>query len=894
MRTILAALTTTAVFGLSSMVHANISVCLTDDLGDPLRRVWVQHWLTDYMTDMGGCVTIITNDTEIDIRVFAQNPVIRMEDGLNFTFAVSREVKVRDGDAPVITAQSQYWRTAELLRNAYNDGLRQFTPWGNREFPSAVVRMPSIGELQAANRGIIRATWPDQSWSTRSWVEGASIYTMGTSVVANGFPLVHLKDDVANDASTLSHELGHALHFSRLSGNLREAMEVTYGLWLASDPVKAHCFARRTQPTVAWIEAFGIFAETLTNSQPGQGQEERLFASLAKRREELVIGTPCVDGDPPFGPSFGADVEGAIVLALFYDYARRSSIGLDFVVTTFVGSEAMDVVGYADYMKRTYGASSHQYRQLVNSLACYGIDVPGTPTVDGQAEGGDEFGAALAVGDFNNDGFQDAAIGSPYEDVGDIDGAGMVSVLYGSQDGLSVLCNCTITEDTLGVPGKAEEGNRFGSALAAGDFDGDGIDDLAIGVPGFARRFVVSLASPDGAIQEIVPAAGRVIVIYGSAAGLDPHVKVHAFAEERGVAAAADSYGASLAAGDFNGDSTIDLAIGVPGNDTAAIDNAGIVHVVFGDEGFGLDATTDQLLSPRANVDFARFGASLATGDFNNDGKDDLAVGAPGERIGNSSSAGRVDLFYGSQFGFVLTRQSWIAGADGIPGTPDTFDSFGASLTFGDFNNDLFEDLAIGVPQDKVGTVERAGSVVVVYGAPRPNILRSELWSLDTNGVGGTSEPGDFFADSLAAGDLNRDGFADLAIGLPKRDVSGNSDAGAVVVLYGRPEHLATRPVTLAGRRVTLTIAVPAGIDGFNSQIWSQDSGSIKSVAEPTDQFGTSLSVGDFNGDGIGDLLIGVPFEGVESQQSAGSVNALHGSAQGVRSGGNEDWSQDS
>jgi hypothetical protein len=894
MRTILATLTTAAVLGLSAMVHANISVCLTDDLGVPLRRVWVQHWLTDYMTDARGCVTIITNDTEIDIRVFAQNPVIRMEDGLNFTFAVSREIKVRDGDVPVITAQSQYWRTAELLRKAYNDGLRQFTPWGNREFPSAVVRMPSIGELQTANVGIIRATWPDRSWSTRSWVEGASVYTMGISVVANGFPLVHLKDDVANDDSILSHELGHALHFSRLSGNVREAMEVTYGAWLLLDPLKAHCFARRTQPTVAWIEAFGIFAEMLTNSLPAQGQEERFFASLAKRREELVIGTPCDENDPPFGPSFGGDVEGAIVLALFYDYARRSSIGLDFVVTTFVGSEAMDVVGYADYIKRTYGASSSQYKQLVNSLACYGIDVPGTPTVDGQAEGGDEFGAALAVGDFNNDGFQDAAIGSPYEDVGDIDGAGMVSILYGSQGGLSVLCNCTITENSSGLPGEAEEGNRFGSALAAGDFDSDGFDDLAVGVPGCARRFVVSLASPDGAIQEILPAAGRVIVIYGSAAGLDPLVKVHAFAEERGEAAPADSYGAALAAGNFNGDLSIDLAIGVPGNDAGPIDNAGIVRVILGDEGFGLDATTDLRLAPRVNVDFARFGASLAAGDFNNDGEDDLAVGAPGERIGGNSSAGRVDLFYGGEIVLFPARQSWIAGADGIPGTSDAFDCFGASLAFGDFNHDLFDDLAIGVPQDKVGSVERAGSVVVVYGASRPNILRSELWSLDTTNVSGNAEPGDFFGDALAAGDLNRDGLADLAIGLPKKDVGGNSDAGAVAVLYGRPEHLATRPVSVGGRRVTLTISVPAGIDGLSSQIWSQNSENIKGAAEPADQFGTSLSFGRFNEDRIGDLLIGVPFEGVGSQQSAGSVNALHGSTQGLRSGGNEDWNQDS
>ena len=209
-----------------------------------------------------------------------------------------------------------------------------------------------------------------------------------------------------------------------------------------------------------------------------------------------------------------------------------------------------------------------------------------TPGILGVSEGGDAFGSPLVCGDFDGDGFDDLAIGVRYEDVDLKSDAGAVQVLFGSGAGLSVEGNQIWDQDSPGILGVSEAGDHFGWSMASGDFDGDGFDDLAIGVPHENK----------GGEQD----SGAVQVLFGSGAGLA--VEANQFWDQGtpgilGGRAYEDYFGRSLASGDFDGDGFDDLAIGVSGEDPYLDDgvkqDAGKVQVLFG-SGVGLTAAGNQ------------------------------------------------------------------------------------------------------------------------------------------------------------------------------------------------------------------------------------------------------------------------------------------------------------
>src|SRR5829696_4809956 len=199
------------------------------------------------------------------------------------------------------------------------------------------------------------------------------------------------------------------------------------------------------------------------------------------------------------------------------------------------------------------------------------------------------------------------------------------------------------------------------------DFNGDGTADLAIGAPGENSS------------------SGVVHVLYGSGTGLTATGSQLWSQDSPGIAGApeaGDIFGFALAAGDFNGDTRADLAIGAPGENSFA----GVVHVLYG-SGTGLTATGSQLWSQdspgiagAAEPDDI-FGEALAAGDFNGDGAADLAIGASGE----NSFAGVVHALYGSAtVGLTATgSQVWSQDSPGIAGGAEAFDVFGETLAAG-------------------------------------------------------------------------------------------------------------------------------------------------------------------------------------------------------------------
>jgi len=410
---------------------------------------------------------------------------------------------------------------------------------------------------------------------------------------------------------------------------------------------------------------------------------------------------------------------------------------------------------------------------------------------------------------------------------------------------------------------------RAEATPVASDFNGDGSADLGIAVP----------------LEDLgrVTNAGAVQVLYGSAAGFDG---TNQFLTKNtpgvpGVPHAGDQLGLAGGIGDFNGDGFADLAIGVPGETVGGAPNAGEVVVFYGSAG-GLFAPKQVVtvftessigLDPSKAGD--RFGAALGTGDYNGDKYDDLAVGTPGKDLGKGApNAGAVTVLRGSYRGLIskgarrLTEND-LAHSDGAEGG----DRFGAAFApyESNFNNDSFDDLAVGIPGEDVGGASDAGAVAVLYGsAAGPDPTSNQFWDQRPTDK---PEPGDRFGASVAAGDFNGDGVDDMAVGAPGESLDGASAAGAVSVLRGKGG---------------------LGLTGSGAQFISQNSPGVANVAEPGDQFGLDLATGDLNGDGIDDLAIGTPGEGIAQVPKAGAVNVLYGSPEGPSGSGDQLWSQNS
>ncbi len=510
-----------------------------------------------------------------------------------------------------------------------------------------------------------------------------------------------------------------------------------------------------------------------------------------------------------------------------------------------------------------------------------------------------EASALRVASDFNGDGFADLAIGVPDEDVGTVVDAGGINVIYGTPGGPSAPGAQFWTQEAPGVRGRAERRDRFGSALAQGDFNGDGFADLAIGVPNEDVGVVLN--------------AGAVNVLYGSAAGLASTGNQLWAQSSPGIKDAAqrgDRFGFALAAGDLDRDGYADLAVGVPYEDLPGGTASGAVNVLYG-SALGLRSHRNQFWNQNTpgikgaiNNECSifgfngselceRFGWALAAANFGNGRAVDLAIGVPGELSnvpGYPFGAGAVNVIYGKT-GVGLTalgNQLWSQATPGVKGDPGFCDPgsscvvelFGAALAAGNFGKGFQADLAVGVPGDYFSDKGQAGGVNVLYGSSQGlSVTGNQLWNQDSPGVLDEAEGcyfeedciADRFGAALAAANFGNGSFADLAVGVPQESLGPIAAAGAVNVLYGST----------------------TGLTATGNQFWTQDSPDVADVAEESDGFGSSLFAADFGQTTERDLAIGVPGQDVQTATDAGAVNLLFGSPAGLSSSANQFWHQD-
>jgi hypothetical protein len=209
-----------------------------------------------------------------------------------------------------------------------------------------------------------------------------------------------------------------------------------------------------------------------------------------------------------------------------------------------------------------------------------------------------------------------------------------------------------------------------------------------------------------------------------------------------------------------------------------------------------------------------------------------------------------------------------VQGVAGVPNTAEDDDRFGSSLASGDFNGDGYGDLGIAAVREDWGSVIDAGAVVVLLGSVDGLTADgSQIW------VDSAYEEGDRYGVGLAAGDLDGNGYDELVVGIPGKEVGAVADGGALEILHGGPNGLYR----------------PAAAD-----VWHQDSTDVLDIAESSDGFGATLAIGDFDDDAFPDLAVGVIGEDVAGISNAGAVQILYGSEAGVTAAGNQLWHQDS
>ncbi|BAY76285.1 putative outer membrane adhesin [Nostoc linckia NIES-25] len=388
------------------------------------------------------------------------------------------------------------------------------------------------------------------------------------------------------------------------------------------------------------------------------------------------------------------------------------------------------------------------------------------------------------------------------------------------------------------------------SVSSAGDFNGDGFDDLIIG-----SRY----ADLNG---QSIP--GESYLVFGKSSGFAASLNLSSLDGSNGFALIGiderDYSGSSVSsAGDINGDGFDDVIIGA----FRARTYAGSSYVVFGkSSGFGasfelssLDGSNGFIING-INIDDLSGISVSGAGDINGDGFDDLIIGAPGVDLDGKVSAGSSYVVFGKSSGF--TGSFNVSSLDGSNGFVingiDAYDFSGSSVSnAGDINGDGFDDLIISA----------VGQSYVVFGSSSGFEASLNLSSLDGSKGFVINDIAPFGSGISVsnAGDINSDGFGDLIIGAPYGNPNGKIGAGQSYVVFG----------SSSGFGASLNLSSLNGSNGF----------AIDGI-DASDFSGSSVSnAGDFNADGFDDLIIAAKNADSNGKVSVGESYVVFGKSSG-------------
>jgi len=484
-------------------------------------------------------------------------------------------------------------------------------------------------------------------------------------------------------------------------------------------------------------------------------------------------------------------------------------------------------------------------------------------------------GHAIASGDVNGDGYEDLIVGAPFADIEPYThtySSGGVYLYLGRPDISRTidLVNQPVNV-TFYVTSSIWSREELGRSVAIGDLNGDGLDDIIVGASHYG-------ASPIGST---IVWMGRDTITTSTAISINLYADDGSGFNIKAIAAwVADAGGWDVASGDINGDNIDDLIMGSPfasvdpvtdtswfppdyqryHSSSLAITRTfnGAAYVLLGTSTIHsasneirdfLPCLPELTLYGQRDGDY--FGRSVATGDVNGDGIDDVIIGAPGfNPNGGTTDGGAVYVFYGSTvithavcnpyvepytFANQIVKDLDQVTAD-VTLTGIAVDAFsGFDVNVGRVNSDAYADIIIGAP----GIDGNRGQVYVVYGAP--NLSNTLPLSQAEVTISGDVENA-WLGTSVLARDLNRDTVDDLVLGAIGIDPSVvDEDSGASTTDTG------TAYVLFGGNLSPTIVLTPTGT-----------AADLKIIgASADDWLGRGLGAGDLNGDGYDELLIG-------------------------------------
>jgi PKD repeat protein len=512
-----------------------------------------------------------------------------------------------------------------------------------------------------------------------------------------------------------------------------------------------------------------------------------------------------------------------------------------------------------------------------------------TSTVFGESTDA-KTGHAIATGDINGDGYADLIVGAPYADI-------VPTMVYTTcYDPYGAYINCVSggvylylgrpeishtldlasepADVTFYAPPDQYSGEGLGRSVAVGDLNGDGLDDIIMGSSHYG-------SSPIGSAYVWV---GRTSITTTASISVNIASQATSITDGHNLklvgAWTSDHLGWELATGDVNGDGIDDMIIGAPMASVDTVTNTGYyppdyqryhyaaadreengaVYVKLGGTNIvsSTGATEDMMyclpeLTIYGEDSYDYLGASLASGDIDGDGYDDVIVGAAGGDPGETSDAGEVHVFYGSDAitytmcsvytptvfeNQIVKEMAYVTTTADITLTGIAGDTYsGYDVSAGDLNGDNYADIIIGAPYAD----SNHGQVYVVYGGSRGSISATiPLNQADLTVSGAAVDT--YLGTSVFAGDLNHDGTDDLlmgAIGIDPYDTEysgsdSSTEEGSAYVLFGSGSLSGTIDLG-TGNPADLTIL------GASADDW----------------LGRGLGVGDLNGDGVNELLVG-------------------------------------